>query len=157
VLIITFSWGFQLGGYIYKTPTSTPHHHPHTPETILPKLWAPHTQINGPGEAVPHKACSRLHPEPKLCILIRKKLSDITSSLAAFRADEGISVACRRNHIILCLKKIFDLGTRRVTRVSSPPLPVLSSAESNLSPPSLRVCLICDEKLHYCPVLCFPM
>jgi hypothetical protein len=26
VLIITFSWGFQLGGYIYKTPTSTPHH-----------------------------------------------------------------------------------------------------------------------------------
>jgi hypothetical protein len=28
VLIITFSWGFQLGGYIYKTPTSTPHHQP---------------------------------------------------------------------------------------------------------------------------------
>jgi hypothetical protein len=27
VLIITFSWGFQLDGYIYKTPTSTPHHH----------------------------------------------------------------------------------------------------------------------------------
>jgi hypothetical protein len=26
VLIITFSWGFQLGGYTYKTPTSTPHH-----------------------------------------------------------------------------------------------------------------------------------
>jgi hypothetical protein len=26
VLIITFSWGFQLGGYIYITPTSTPHH-----------------------------------------------------------------------------------------------------------------------------------
>jgi hypothetical protein len=26
VLIITFSWSFQLGGYIYKTPTSTPHH-----------------------------------------------------------------------------------------------------------------------------------
>jgi steroid 5-alpha reductase family enzyme len=26
VLIITFSWGFQLGGHIYKTPTSTPHH-----------------------------------------------------------------------------------------------------------------------------------
>jgi hypothetical protein len=26
VFIITFSWGFQLGGYIYKTPTSTPHH-----------------------------------------------------------------------------------------------------------------------------------
>jgi hypothetical protein len=26
VLIITFFWGFQLGGYIYKTPTSTPHH-----------------------------------------------------------------------------------------------------------------------------------
>jgi hypothetical protein len=26
MLIITFSWGFQLGGYIYKTPTSTPHH-----------------------------------------------------------------------------------------------------------------------------------
>jgi hypothetical protein len=26
VLIITFSWGFQLGGYIYKTPASTPHH-----------------------------------------------------------------------------------------------------------------------------------
>jgi hypothetical protein len=26
VLIITFSWGFQLGSYIYKTPTSTPHH-----------------------------------------------------------------------------------------------------------------------------------
>jgi hypothetical protein len=26
LLIITFSWGFQLGGYIYKTPTSTPHH-----------------------------------------------------------------------------------------------------------------------------------
>jgi hypothetical protein len=26
VLIITFSWGFQLGGH-YKTPTSTPHHH----------------------------------------------------------------------------------------------------------------------------------
>jgi hypothetical protein len=26
VLIITFSWGFQLGGYIYKTPTSTSHH-----------------------------------------------------------------------------------------------------------------------------------
>jgi hypothetical protein len=27
VLIITFSWGFQLGGYIYITPISTPHHH----------------------------------------------------------------------------------------------------------------------------------
>jgi hypothetical protein len=26
MLIITFSWGFQLGGYTYKTPTSTPHH-----------------------------------------------------------------------------------------------------------------------------------
>jgi hypothetical protein len=26
VLIITFSWGFQLDGYIYKTPKSTPHH-----------------------------------------------------------------------------------------------------------------------------------
>jgi hypothetical protein len=26
VLIITFSWGFQLGGHIYKIPTSTPHH-----------------------------------------------------------------------------------------------------------------------------------
>jgi hypothetical protein len=26
VLIITFSWGFQLGGYIYITPTSTLHH-----------------------------------------------------------------------------------------------------------------------------------
>jgi hypothetical protein len=26
VLIITFSWCFQLGGYIYKTPTSTPHY-----------------------------------------------------------------------------------------------------------------------------------
>jgi hypothetical protein len=26
VLIITFSWGFQLGGYIYIIPTSTPHH-----------------------------------------------------------------------------------------------------------------------------------
>jgi hypothetical protein len=26
VLIKTFSWGFQLGGYIYITPTSTPHH-----------------------------------------------------------------------------------------------------------------------------------
>jgi hypothetical protein len=26
VLIITFSWGFQLDGYIYITPTSTPHH-----------------------------------------------------------------------------------------------------------------------------------
>jgi hypothetical protein len=26
VLIITFSWGFQLGGYIYKTPISTLHH-----------------------------------------------------------------------------------------------------------------------------------
>jgi hypothetical protein len=26
VLIITFSWGFQLGGYIYKIPTSTSHH-----------------------------------------------------------------------------------------------------------------------------------
>jgi hypothetical protein len=25
VLIITFSWGFQLGGYRYKTPTSTTH------------------------------------------------------------------------------------------------------------------------------------
>jgi hypothetical protein len=25
VLIITFSWGFQLGGYIYIIPTSTPH------------------------------------------------------------------------------------------------------------------------------------
>jgi hypothetical protein len=27
VLIITFSWGFQLSVYIYITPTSTPHHH----------------------------------------------------------------------------------------------------------------------------------
>jgi hypothetical protein len=27
VLIITFSWGFQLGGYTYIIPTSTPHHH----------------------------------------------------------------------------------------------------------------------------------
>jgi hypothetical protein len=26
VLIITFSWGFQLGGYTYKTSTSPPHH-----------------------------------------------------------------------------------------------------------------------------------
>jgi hypothetical protein len=26
VLIITFSWGFQLGGYTYIIPTSTPHH-----------------------------------------------------------------------------------------------------------------------------------
>jgi hypothetical protein len=26
VLIITFSWGFQLGGYIYKNPTSTSQH-----------------------------------------------------------------------------------------------------------------------------------
>jgi hypothetical protein len=26
VLIITFSWGFHLGGYIYNTSTSTPHH-----------------------------------------------------------------------------------------------------------------------------------
>jgi hypothetical protein len=26
VLIITFSWGFQMDGYMYKTPTSTPHH-----------------------------------------------------------------------------------------------------------------------------------
>jgi hypothetical protein len=26
MLIITFSWGFQLGGYTYKTPTSTLHH-----------------------------------------------------------------------------------------------------------------------------------
>jgi hypothetical protein len=30
VLIITFSWGFQLA-VIYKTPTSTPHHHPTYP------------------------------------------------------------------------------------------------------------------------------
>jgi hypothetical protein len=26
VLIITFSWGFQLGGYTYIITTSTPHH-----------------------------------------------------------------------------------------------------------------------------------
>jgi hypothetical protein len=26
VLIITFSWGFQLGGYTYIIPISTPHH-----------------------------------------------------------------------------------------------------------------------------------
>jgi hypothetical protein len=26
MLIITFSWGFQLGGFIYNTPTSTLHH-----------------------------------------------------------------------------------------------------------------------------------
>jgi hypothetical protein len=26
MLIITFSWGFQLGGYTYIIPTSTPHH-----------------------------------------------------------------------------------------------------------------------------------
>jgi hypothetical protein len=46
VLIITFSWGFQLGGYIYKAPTSTPHHHnaPATFQRCMNAIFVDYTE-----------------------------------------------------------------------------------------------------------------
>jgi hypothetical protein len=69
VLIITFSWGFQLGDYIYKTPTSIPHHQPSPPKIPTrsppPKTltWSP--SINITKEPPSKNTSKESPPQPK--------------------------------------------------------------------------------------------